>query len=47
MPMKKIITLALSTITACSFAQGPIVEGTYLPVAGTKVKQVWTKTQIR
>lgn len=39
--MKKIITIALSAITASMFAQAPIVEGTYLPVGGTRFNQVW------
>ena len=42
--MKKIITLAFLTLTAFSYAQVPIVEGTYLPVAGTSVKEAWNMT---
>lgn len=44
MPMKKIITLLSVAFTAVSFAQSvttPTVEGTYLPVGGTKFNQVW------
>ncbi|MGB3946624.1 MAG: carboxypeptidase regulatory-like domain-containing protein [Bacteroidia bacterium] len=39
--MKKIATLLLSSFTLLVFAQGPTIEGTYLPVRGTAIKQVW------
>lgn len=39
--MKKIaIILFLSSSLFC-FAQGPLIEGTYLPVRGTAVKNIW------
>lgn len=39
--MKKIVTLLLGFSSLYSMAQGPTIEGTYLPVRGTAVKQVW------
>ncbi len=40
--MKKITTVLLFLLSLTVFAQGPpVVEGTYLPVRGTSVKQVW------
>jgi len=42
--MKQIITILLFFCLASTYAQGPIVEGTYLPVAGTSFKQVWDVT---
>lgn len=39
--MKKIITILLLSSSLFSLAQGPIVEGTYLPVRGTSIKEVW------
>lgn len=41
--MKKIFTLILIASSFLSFAQlqGPRIEGTYLPVRGTSVKEVW------
>ena len=43
--MKKIITILLLTTSLLSFGQGqgPTVLGTYLPVKGTSIKQVWNK----
>ena len=42
--MKQLITLFLFFFTLSVFSQGPVVEGTYLPVAGTSFKQVWDLT---
>jgi hypothetical protein len=42
--MKKILTILLLLLSVFSFAQGPVIEGTYLPVKGTSVKQVWDTT---
>lgn len=40
--MKKILTLLTFVSSALiSFAQGPTIEGTYLPVRGTAIRQVW------
>lgn len=40
--MKKILTLlTFVSSSLLSFAQGPVIEGTYLPVRGTAVKEVW------
>ena len=42
--MKKNLTILLLIITFSVAAQGPTVEGTYLPVKGTSFKQVWDTT---
>lgn len=42
--MKKIFTLILIAIYCSAFAQGPIIEGTYLPVRGTAVVEIWDMT---
>ena len=42
--MKKNLTILLFIFTLSVTAQGPTVEGTYLPVKGTSVKQVWDTT---
>ena len=42
--MKKNLTLLLFIFTLSVSAQGPTVEGTYLPVKGTSIKQVWDTT---
>ena len=42
--MKKNLTLLLFIFTLSVTAQGPTIEGTYLPVKGTSVKQVWDTT---
>ncbi len=40
--MKKVVTSFLFAFSfLSSFAQGPVIEGTYLPVRGTAVKEVW------
>jgi hypothetical protein len=40
--MKKIFTLlTFVSYSLLSFAQGPLIEGTYLPVRGSAIKQVW------
>lgn len=39
--MKKIFTFLLGLASLYVVAQGPTIEGTYLPVKGTAVKQVW------
>lgn len=40
--MKKVVTIFLVAFSfLSSFAQGPVIEGTYLPVRGTAVKEVW------
>ncbi len=41
--MKKIFTFLFITSSLISFAQ-PIIEGTYLPVRGTSVKEIWDRT---
>lgn len=41
--MKKIYTLFLLSIALLGMAQGPVIEGTYLPVRGTAVKEIWNK----
>ncbi|MBI2269771.1 MAG: carboxypeptidase regulatory-like domain-containing protein [Bacteroidetes bacterium] len=43
--MKKFYTFVLASITtATSFAQAPTIYGTFLPVNGTQVKEVWDTT---
>jgi len=43
--MKKIFTLYLVGIAVISAnAQGPTIEGTYLPVKNTSIKQIWDTT---
>lgn len=42
--MKKIATILLLISSLISSAQGPVIEGTYLPVRGTAVKEVWDMT---
>ncbi|MES2592653.1 MAG: T9SS type A sorting domain-containing protein [Bacteroidota bacterium] len=44
--MKKIITILLVLSSFCSFAQGPIIEGTYLPVKGTAINEIWDTTSV-
>ena len=40
--MKKIYLISFVLISLSAFAQqGPIIEGTYLPVRGTAVKNIW------
>lgn len=39
--MKKIVAVLFLSSSLITFAQGPIIEGTYLPVRGTSIKQVW------
>ena len=41
--MKKIATILLLTFSFISFAQ-PIIEGTYLPVRGSSIKEIWDIT---
>jgi hypothetical protein len=41
--MKKLFTLILFAASIQAFGQGPVIEGTYLPVRGTAVKEVWNK----
>ena len=43
--MKKIITLLFVSMTLFSFGQVPVVQGTYLPVRGTSIKQIYDITQ--
>lgn len=43
--MKKLFTLALVCVYTLINAQAPVIEGTYLPVKNTKIKQVWDITQ--
>lgn len=42
--MKKLFTLALVCVYTLINAQAPVIEGTYLPVKNTKIKQVWDVT---
>lgn len=44
--MKKVLTLILIVSSHLSFAQitGPVIEGTYLPVRGTAVVEIWDLT---
>ncbi len=43
--MKKIYTFLLLTSSLFSFAQvGPTIEGTYLPVRGSSIREVWENT---
>lgn len=43
--MKKLFTYALIIVATISFAQAPpVIEGTYMPVRNTKIKQVWDVT---
>ena len=42
--MKKTLSILLFFCTLSALAQTPVVEGTYLPVKGTSVKQVWDTT---
>jgi len=44
--MKKILTLSFLAFSLLSFGQGPVIEGTYLPVRGTSVKQVWDTSSV-
>lgn len=39
--MKKIVTVLIFVSSLASFAQGPVIKGTYLPVRGTSIKEVW------
>ena len=39
--MKKISIILIFASSLTSFAQGPTILGTYLPVRGTSVKEVW------
>lgn len=42
--MKNLFTIFLFCCSSFFFAQAPVVEGTYLPVKGTSVKEVWDTT---
>ncbi len=42
--MKKQLTAILMTMSILGIAQGPVIEGTYLPVRNTSIRQVWDKT---
>lgn len=42
--MKKIFTIIAFFCATTFFAQVPIVEGTYLPVKGTSIKEIWDTT---
>jgi hypothetical protein len=42
--MKKLIAIALITISSFVLAQGPVIEATYFPVRNTMIKQVWSQT---
>ncbi|MES2139682.1 MAG: T9SS type A sorting domain-containing protein [Bacteroidota bacterium] len=39
--MKKIATILFLSSTLISWAQGPIIEATYLPVRGTAISEIW------
>ncbi|MGB3946625.1 MAG: T9SS type A sorting domain-containing protein [Bacteroidia bacterium] len=39
--MKKIFTILFVCSLLLTFAQGPVIEGTYLPVRGTAVTEIW------
>ncbi len=43
--MKKIATILLLTTSLLSFAQ-PVIEGTYLPVRGTSITEIWDISSI-
>jgi len=42
--MKSVFTLLLAIFSVALFGQGPVIEGTYLPVRNTKILQVWDTT---
>lgn len=42
--MKNLFTVFFSLCSILLFSQGPIIEGTYLPVKGTSVKEIWDTT---
>jgi hypothetical protein len=44
--MRQVFTLLLSAFTLSGFSQAPIIDGTYLPVAGTIVHQVYDTTGV-
>ena len=42
--MKKFFTLILFFYSLIFVAQAPVIEGTYLPVINTSIKEVWDTT---
>ena len=44
MKMKKTVTILSTLFTTLAFSQAPIIYGTFLPVNGTSIKEVWDTT---